>query len=274
MRHLAWKEEKQKGAEGNNATGDSLGQEFISLPQSRKRMFCVAETTSDPTSQQAEDSFSDKSDTEMEEVSSGLIKEPDSKLDTEDTTPDWPGEDHSSWDEKQKDESDWPTLTEEDDPWSFCGTESSEDFWGETTSSSNVKPEISQTDGQESDEEGFEKPKVSSEAALGTVSHCVSQVAIETKEESSEHSDKTSPPTIEDDDNKPLSQAVASSHSHAEVEESNTSKTTEIIDPRCLDEENQGIYSSKICFLMNLVIHLLMSVIRVLTMRAYASCGV
>ena len=274
LRHLAWKEERQRDTGASNATGGSLGQEFVSLPQSRKLMFSVAETAPDPTSQKVEGSFSDKSDTEMEEVSSGFIKEPGTKLETEGMTPDWPGGDRFSWDEKQKEESDWPTLTEEDDPWSFCGTKSSEDFWGETSSCSNVKPEITQTDGQESNGEGCAKPKVKSNARLDTGSGCESKVATKIKKESSQPTDKPSPPKIEEEDNKPLSQPVASSHSHAEVEEPKTSKTTEVIDPRCLDEENQGIYTSNVCFLMNVVIHLLISVIKRLMVRAHVECDI
>ena len=179
--------------EAGDTAGDSLGQEFVSLPQSRKLMMDVSETASYPTAHTVDDSYSDQSDTVMEKVSPGVTKKPSTQLENENVTSDWPETDLLSWDDKPKEESDWPTLTEEDDPWSVSGTKSSEDFWRETSSSSDITPEITQKDGQESNGKGGEKQKVSSDTALATDPGCRRKIAIETKQESLQSSDKQSP---------------------------------------------------------------------------------
>ena len=248
LRHLAWKEERQKRTEAGDTAGDSLGQEFVPLPHSRKLMMDASETASYPTVHTVDDSYSDQSETVMEEVSPGVTKKPSTQLDTENVTSDWLETDLLSWDDKPKEESDWPTLTEEDDPWSVCGTKSSEDFWGETSSSSDITPEITQKHRQESKGKGGEKQNVSSDAALATDPGCKSKIATETKQESLQSTDKLYPSIIEEEDEKPLSQPTASSHSHTEVEEPKTSEKKEIIDRRCLDEDNQGICTATVVF--------------------------
>ena len=248
LRHLAWKEERQKRTEAGDTARDSLGQDFVSLPQSRTLMMDVSETASYPTAHTVDDSYSGQSDTVMEEVSPGVTKKPSTQLDTENVTSDWPETDLLSWDDKPKEESDWPTLGEEDDPWSVCGTKSSEDFWGETSSSSDITPEITQKDRQESNGKRGEKQKASSDAPLATDPGCRSKIATETKQESLQSIDKPSSSKIEEEDDKPLSQPAASSHFRTEVEKPKTIKTTEVIDPRWLDEENQGICTATVVF--------------------------